>query len=234
MAQRTETSKQTMSKTQRISGYSFTSTWISGYWLQGTVSVSTTINQNFQSTELIFNKAYIFIRVVLLCDSTIFRYDTWNCDYRRNISKKVYRETAFLYSLTTSALTHSIARACSDGKLLNCRCDNVQRKERLPSAWKWGGCGDNVRDAAKITRKFLQLKQTGDWPNEVLNYNSEVGINAVAESESTVCACHGVSGKIYVFFIFCVSKKLYYLNRVCQNDKKAKMEAYLFNSYSLF
>lgn len=94
---------------------------------------------------------------------------------------------------------HTIARACSDGKLLNCRCAAVHQKERLPENGRWGGCGDNVRDAKKLTRRFLQLKRTGDFPNEVLKLNSEVGISIVADSDATACTCHGVSGIVSDF-----------------------------------
>lgn len=93
---------------------------------------------------------------------------------------------------------HTIAKACSDGKLLNCRCAPAYKKEKLPENGRWGGCGDNVKDAKRITRRFLQLKRSGDFPSEVLKFNSEVGISTVADSDATFCACHGVSGELKI------------------------------------
>ena len=47
-----------------------------------------------------------------------FRFDRWNCSIetrgKRNIFKKVYRETAFVHALTAAAITHSVARGKSD------------------------------------------------------------------------------------------------------------------------
>lgn len=106
-------------------------------------------------------------------------------------------------------MVHTIARACSDGKLLNCRCAAIHKKEQLPDNSKWGGCGDNVKDAKKITRNFLQLKRAGDFLNEVLNYNSEVGINTVSDNDATTCACHGVSGNCKkCFFVRILHKRI--------------------------
>lgn len=90
-------------------------------------------------------------------------------------------------------MMYSIAKACSNGSLENCKCGASVESEEGPN-WKWGGCGDNTKQAKKITRKFLQLKQNGDGPHNVLNYNSLVGMRIVAESEMRACKCHGVSG----------------------------------------
>jgi len=39
------------------------------------------------------------------------------------------RETAFIYAVTSAALTHSIARACSTGTVYTCSCGNTQRTD---------------------------------------------------------------------------------------------------------
>ena len=45
-----------------------------------------------------------------------------------------YRETAFIYAITSAALTHSVARACSSGTVYTCSCgqrnDLPQRSKR--------------------------------------------------------------------------------------------------------
>lgn len=108
--------------------------------------------------------------------------------------RKVYRETAFMYSLSTAAVMYSIARACANGTLRNCYCSIEDYSKERPD-WKWGGCGDNIKAAQHITRKFMKLHKRGDGPNQVLAYNSEVGIKTIIDNDMKVCNCIGVSGK---------------------------------------
>lgn len=135
-------------------------------------------------------------------DNPHFRYDRWNCTNAAPVAKGAYRESAFLHSLAAAALVYSVARACSDGRLLNCRCapPPAGRRGRLPADARWGGCGDNVRDAARIARRFLAgprgsgREEVGD---DVLEYDGEVGMRAVEDNNVRVCPCHGVSGKTF-------------------------------------
>lgn len=39
------------------------------------------------------------------------------------------RETAFIYAITSAAVTHSIARACSEGSIESCTCDWSHQNE---------------------------------------------------------------------------------------------------------
>lgn len=45
-----------------------------------------------------------------------FRFDRWNCSRKKSVFKRVHRETALLYAMAASAITFSVARACSEGK----------------------------------------------------------------------------------------------------------------------
>lgn len=131
-----------------------------------------------------------------------FKYDRWNCSIetrgKRNIFKKVranangpanfqidflflaspdqvYRETAFIHALTAAALTHSIARACAEGKMTKCACANERRPEATRLAWRWGGCSDNVKHGKRVTRNFLELQPADDdQVSEMLRHDSEV------------------------------------------------------------
>lgn len=92
-----------------------------------------------------------------------FRYEQWPCSLKQKFFKKIYRETALMYSLSTSALTYNIAKACSSGNLENCACGSHGRSDK-PSEWEWGGCSDNTRFARSFTNKFFQLKKkSGKW-----------------------------------------------------------------------
>ncbi|KAJ3653898.1 hypothetical protein Zmor_013125 [Zophobas morio] len=130
------------------------------------------------------------------CQS-LFKYDQWNCSKRDFFFKKLYRETAFMYSLASSAVAYSVARACSEGHLPGCKCGDPGK---LPEGanWQWGGCSDNSKFAKKFTKKFLQMKKKGDGLNAIVRYNTEIGINVATENEELDCKCHGVSGSCTV------------------------------------
>lgn len=54
------------------------------------------------------------------------------------------REQAYVYAISSAALTYTLARACSSGNLHQCTCAG---RPSDPNAgnFQWGGCGDNVR-----------------------------------------------------------------------------------------
>ncbi|XP_060518443.1 protein Wnt-4 [Cylas formicarius] len=128
---------------------------------------------------------------------TQFEFEQWNCSSgnTKKIFKKLYRETAFIYSLTTSAFLYSVAKACAEGSLANCKCASHGKSTNV-SEWQWGGCGDNSIHARALTKNFFQLRKKGDNSNlnTALRYNSEVGIRVAMEHEEKYCKCHGISG----------------------------------------
>ncbi|XP_075153801.1 wnt oncogene analog 4 [Haematobia irritans] len=127
-----------------------------------------------------------------------FRYDRWNCSIeirgKRNIFKKLYKETAFVHALTAAAMTHSIARACSEGRMTKCSC-GPRKHNRPDQTFEWGGCNDNLKHGKRVTRSFLDLRGgESDEVTEILRHDSEVGIEAVSTMMKDKCKCHGVSG----------------------------------------
>ncbi|XP_015035780.2 protein Wnt-4 isoform X1 [Drosophila pseudoobscura] len=127
-----------------------------------------------------------------------FRYDRWNCSIetrgKRNIFKKLYKETAFVHALTAAAMTHSIARACAEGRMTKCSC-GPRKQNRVDQDFQWGGCNDNLKHGKRVTRSFLDLRGgDGDEVSEILRHDSEVGIEAVSSLMKDKCKCHGVSG----------------------------------------
>ncbi|KAG5880991.1 hypothetical protein JTB14_018001 [Gonioctena quinquepunctata] len=123
----------------------------------------------------------------------VFQYEQWPCLRQKKYFKKVYRETALMYSLTTSAFMYLVAKACAAGKLENCKCASHGKSDNS-SAWQWGGCGDNTKFAKSFTYKFLKLRKKGDITQSILKYNSEIGMKVVMKNEEKVCKCHGLSG----------------------------------------
>uniref|UniRef100_A0A182MG79 Protein Wnt n=1 Tax=Anopheles culicifacies TaxID=139723 RepID=A0A182MG79_9DIPT len=128
-----------------------------------------------------------------------FRYDRWNCSIetrgKRNIFKKVYRETAFVHALTAAAITHAVARACAEGKMTKCQCASERKPDPARLAFRWGGCSDNLKHGKRVARNFLELQpKNGDPVAEMLRHDSEVGISAITSAMTDRCKCHGVSG----------------------------------------
>ncbi|XP_037037966.1 protein Wnt-4 [Bradysia coprophila] len=128
-----------------------------------------------------------------------FRYDRWNCSIesrgKRNIFHKVYRETAFIHSIVAAALTYSIARACSEGKMTKCHCGKEKYPPNVKTSWMWGGCSDNGKHGKRMAKRFLDLHPSdGDQVSEILRHNSEVGILSAISTINEKCKCHGVSG----------------------------------------
>ncbi|CAF4008620.1 unnamed protein product, partial [Rotaria sp. Silwood1] len=74
-------------------------------------------------------------------------------------------ETAFIYALTSAAIMHSIAKACSKGELIECGCDKSQPKLStnttitpslsLNDGFEWGGCSDDLKFGRKISMSFI-------------------------------------------------------------------------------
>uniref|UniRef100_A0A4W3IG50 Protein Wnt n=1 Tax=Callorhinchus milii TaxID=7868 RepID=A0A4W3IG50_CALMI len=128
-----------------------------------------------------------------------FRTERWNCSLEGRSSllkiefgnKLRFKETAFLFAISSAGLTHSLARACSSGRMERCTCDespDLQNRE----AWQWGGCGDNLKYSIKFLKHFLgQRKASKDLRARVDMHNTNAGLK-------TTCKCHGVSGSCAV------------------------------------
>ncbi|KAH0626934.1 hypothetical protein JD844_002237 [Phrynosoma platyrhinos] len=109
-----------------------------------------------------------------------------------------FKETAFLYAVSSAALTHSLARACSAGRMERCTCDDSPDLENR-KAWQWGVCGDNLKYSTRFLKNFLGQKKVGkDLRAKVDIHNTNVGIKAVKNGLKTTCKCHGVSGSCAV------------------------------------
>ncbi|GBP33654.1 Protein Wnt-7b [Eumeta japonica] len=91
-----------------------------------------------------------------------------------------YRESAFLYALTSAAVAQSIARACAQGRLLSCGCDRLGYRtiRRSTEPWAWGGCSHNLNYGIEYTRRFLDTRESsGDLQSRVNLHNNAAGIS---------------------------------------------------------
>uniref|UniRef100_A0A8C6LSS7 Protein Wnt n=3 Tax=Nothobranchius furzeri TaxID=105023 RepID=A0A8C6LSS7_NOTFU len=130
-----------------------------------------------------------------------FRFERWNCTlegrHRANILKRGFKETAFLYAISSAGLTHALAKACSAGRMERCTCDEAPHLENR-KAWQWGGCGDNLKYANKFVKEFLGKRSNKDLRARVDMHNTNVGMKVIKAGVETTCKCHGVSGSCTV------------------------------------
>ncbi|XP_076828751.1 protein Wnt-9a [Brachyhypopomus gauderio] len=130
-----------------------------------------------------------------------FRFERWNCTlegrYRANLLKRGFKETAFLYAISSAGLTHAMAKACSAGRMERCTCDEDPDLENR-KAWQWGGCGDNLKYSNKFVKDFLGKRSNKDLRARVDIHNSNVGMKVIKAGVETTCKCHGVSGSCTV------------------------------------
>ncbi|XP_028834294.1 protein Wnt-9a isoform X1 [Denticeps clupeoides] len=130
-----------------------------------------------------------------------FRFERWNCTlegrYRANILKRGFKETSFLYAISSAGLTHAMAKACSAGRMERCTCDEAPDLENR-EAWQWGGCGDNLKYSNKFVKDFLGKKSNKDLRARVDMHNTNVGMKVIKAGVETTCKCHGVSGSCTV------------------------------------
>ncbi|MBZ3877007.1 Protein Wnt-9a [Sciurus carolinensis] len=126
-----------------------------------------------------------------------FRFERWNCSlegrYRASLLKRGFKETAFLYAISSAGLTHALAKACSAGRMERCTCDEAPDLENR-EAWQWGGCGDNLKYSSKFVKEFLGRRSSKDLRARV-DFHNNLVIKAGVE---TTCKCHGVSGSCTV------------------------------------
>uniref|UniRef100_A0A8C8RD32 Protein Wnt n=1 Tax=Pelusios castaneus TaxID=367368 RepID=A0A8C8RD32_9SAUR len=134
----------------------------------------------------------------------------WNCSSLQGAGKVLqdsFRESAFAFSLLAAGVMHSVAMACSLGKLQGCGCTQLQALSRgkgLPphlasllgepspqDTWQWGGCGPDISFGERFSRDFLDSREAPrDIQARMRIHNNWVGRQNVKRK----CKCHGTSG----------------------------------------
>lgn len=154
----------------------------------------------------------------------LFADRRWNCSsltlaptYLPDLSSNS-REQAFVQALSSAALVHAISKACSAGLSSKCGCGPIPNDPPPtppPSGngvngqpgsgagqFKWGGCADDLRFGLVFGKWFTDSPTSNSRKisrRAVINsHNNAVGRKVIADSLSTHCKCHGVSGSCTV------------------------------------
>ena len=86
------------------------------------------------------------------------------------------RETAFIYSITSAAVAHSVSQACSEGTVYTCSCGHNNPARHTHRDWKWGGCSDNIKFGYKFSQEFIDVVERGRDLRFMMNlHNNEAG-----------------------------------------------------------
>ena len=86
------------------------------------------------------------------------------------------RETAFIYSITSAAVAHSVSQACSEGTVYTCSCGHNNPTRRTHRDWEWGGCSDNIKFGYKFSQEFIDVVERGRDLRFMMNlHNNEAG-----------------------------------------------------------
>ena len=107
-------------------------------------------------------------------------YTVWQCSFLISddlllLQLSGFKETAFLYAISSAGLTHAMAKACSAGRMERCTCDEAPDLENR-KAWQWGGCGDNLKYSNKFVKEFLGKRSNKDLRARVDMHNTNVGM----------------------------------------------------------
>ncbi|XP_037957523.1 protein Wnt-10a, partial [Teleopsis dalmanni] len=92
-----------------------------------------------------------------------FQWHRWNCSslsvknrnpHASNLLKKGYRESAFAFAISAAGVAHSVARACSQGRLMSCGCDPSVNRKALNRNLR-----QSLEKEKKIFLKYLEINQ---------------------------------------------------------------------------
>nr|BDP28886.1 Wnt6 protein [Cladonema pacificum] len=142
-----------------------------------------------------------------------FHNQPWNCSsgnaYMDKLVTRSFRESAYVFTLYSASLAFSLASACSNGLVDNCRCIEKQMEETKTFGngdfvLKGARCfADSIKFGIEESRNLFQNEKHRDAKALIDQHNKEAGRLAVlytSFAQGTYCHCHGMSGA-------CASKK---------------------------
>ena len=86
------------------------------------------------------------------------------------------REKAYIYSISSAGVMHSVTKACAKGQLNICSCDIGVRQRDTKGEFMWGGCSHNVNFGDKFTGEFVDSNENPLIEEGLMNlWNNNAG-----------------------------------------------------------
>ncbi|XP_058452542.1 protein Wnt-10a [Malaya genurostris] len=122
-----------------------------------------------------------------------FQWHRWNCSslstksrnpHTSNMLKRGYRESAFAYAIAAAGVTHSVARACAQGRLISCGCDPAVNRKGMTKSLRESLEKEKLRFLDAINEnsvlvddsfKKLKTKQASRWKWGGCSHNMAFG-----------------------------------------------------------
>ncbi|TKR96818.1 hypothetical protein L596_010782 [Steinernema carpocapsae] len=128
------------------------------------------------------------------------RFQPWDCSqpgtilHEPGVLKYGYRESAYLWAMSSAGAAWGVATACAQGWLDECKCSGDETVAGV-NGWEWGGCNFGVQYGITTSRKLLTRHGLAKSPLKNLEkHNLKAGRIAVKKTLISSCKCHGVSG----------------------------------------
>ena len=167
------------------------------------------------------------------------------------------RESSFLHAIWSSSVVYQIMKACSEGQIPNCDCDNkkirgeIDRTEKedyvlnnplnsidlLNKKLAWNGCSVDYDHADKLGEQLIDSADTRFHSNSrsikslVNLHNSRVGRRVLKQHLKLECACYGLSASCVIKFC---KLTLPPFKAIGNELKKKYQNAVLVNSKAVF
>nr|CAD7585778.1 unnamed protein product [Timema genevievae] len=118
-----------------------------------------------------------------------FQWHRWNCSSLSTKNKnphssvllqKGYRESAFAYAISSAGVAHSVARACSMGRLTACGCDPSGFRATARRNFNPGGRGRSRNKQPSSQKKQQQQQQpraSSRWKWGGCSHNVDFGVD---------------------------------------------------------
>ncbi|EAT48352.1 AAEL000600-PA [Aedes aegypti] len=123
-----------------------------------------------------------------------FQWHRWNCSslstksrnpHTSSMLKRGYRESAFAYAVAAAGVTHSVARACAQGRLISCGCDPSVNRKGMTKSLRESLEKEKLRFLDAINEnsilvddslKKLKTKQASRWKWGGCSHNMAFGV----------------------------------------------------------
>lgn len=95
-----------------------------------------------------------------------------------------YRESAFVYAISAAGVTYSIAKACSQGRLMSCGCDTSAPTGRMLSRY--------LKDAGRAISSPNDRKLIGQLKGQIMNETARAtggGAHRPMATNNMRCVC---------------------------------------------